>query len=277
MNSRGPFELVSHRLGALPILNHFLDRMGLDALLARWLPAPDRRFRLDPVVAIRLVVINLLVGRAPLYGLGEWAARYAPALLHLGDGDAAWLTDDRVGPALVRLFDADRASLLTELLVGVVNEFTVDTAQMHNDSTSISVHGQYTQADGTPRRGKPTTELTFGHWKDHRPDLKQLVWILTVSADGAVPMAYRITDGNTSDDPTHIPTWDQLVKVLGRRDFLYIADSKLCSGTNMPHIDGEGGRFVTVRACQNFRVTVLCGLTSGHRRGYGRGRRSPPR
>ncbi len=269
--------MVSHRLGALPILNHFLDRMGLDALLARWLPAPDRRFRLDPVVAIRLVVINLLVGRAPLYGLGEWAARYAPALLHLGDGDAAWLTDDRVGPALVRLFDADRASLLTELLVGVVNEFTVDTAQMHNDSTSISVHGQYTQADGTPRRGKPTTELTFGHWKDHRPDLKQLVWILTVSADGAVPMAYRITDGNTSDDPTHIPTWDQLVKVLGRRDFLYIADSKLCSGTNMPHIDGEGGRFVTVRACQNFRVTVLCGLTSGHRRGYGRGRRSPPR
>ena len=216
MNSRGPFELVSHRLGALPILNHFLDRMGLDAVLARWLPAPDRRLRLDPAVAIRLVVINLLVGRAPLYGLGEWAARYAPALLHLGDGDAAWLTDDRVGPALVRLFDADRASLLTELLVGVVNEFTVDTAQMHNDSTSISVHGQYTQADGTPRRGKPTTELTFGHWKDHRPDLKQLVWILTVSADGAVPMAYRLTDGNTSDDPTHIPTWDQLVKVLGR-------------------------------------------------------------
>ncbi|HYS40131.1 MAG TPA: DUF4277 domain-containing protein, partial [Pseudonocardiaceae bacterium] len=92
----GPFELVSHRLGALPILNHFLDRMGLDAVLARWLPAPDRRFRLDPAVAIRLVVINLLVGRAPLYGLGEWAAPYAPALLHLGDGDAAWLTDDRV-------------------------------------------------------------------------------------------------------------------------------------------------------------------------------------
>ncbi len=242
----GPFELVSHRLGALPILNHFLDRMGLDALLARWLPAPDRRFRLDPVVAIRLVVINLLVGRAPLYGLGEWAAPYAPALLHLGDGDAAWLNDDRVGRALVRLFDADRASLLTELLVGVVNEFTVDTAEMHNDSTSISVHGQYTQVDGTPRRGKPTAELTFGHSKDHRPDLKQLVWILTVSADGAVPMAYRLTDGNTSDDPTHIPTWDQLVKVLGRRDFLYIADSKLCSGTNMRHIDGEGGRFVTV-------------------------------
>jgi transposase len=242
----GPFELVSYRLGALPVVNHFLDRIGLDGLLARWLPAPDRRFRLDPAVAIRLVVINLLVGRAPLYGLGEWAAPYAPGLLGLPDGDTAWLNDDRVGRALVTLFDADRASLLTELIVGVVGEFTVDTAEMHNDSTSVSVHGQYADADGTPRRGKSTPAVTFGHSKDHRPDLKQLVFILTVAADGAVPMAYRLADGDTSDDPTHVPTWDGLVKVLGRRDFLYVADSKLCSGTAMRHIDGEGGRFVTV-------------------------------
>jgi transposase len=242
----GPFGLVSHRLGALPLINHFLDRIGLDAALARWLPPPDRRFRLDPATAIRLVVINLLIGRAPLYGLGEWAAPYAPHLLGLPDGDTAWLNDDRVGRALVRLFDADRASLLTELIVGVVAEFNVDTTEMHNDSTSVSVHGQYESADGSPRRGKPTAQVTFGHSKDHRPDLKQLVWILTVSADGAVPMAYRLADGNTSDDPTHIPTWDALVNVLDRRDFLYVADSKLCSANAMRHIDGQGGRFVTV-------------------------------
>jgi transposase len=242
----GPFELVSYRLGALPLLNHFLDRIGLDGLLARWLPAPDRRFQLAPAAAIRLVVINLLVGRAPLYGLGEWAAPYAPGLLGLPDGDTAWLNDDRVGRALVTLFDADRASLLTELIVGVVGEFNVDTAEMHNDSTTISVHGQYAEADGSRRRGKPTAEVTFGHSKDHRPDLKQLVFILTVAADGAVPMAYRLANGDTSDDPTHVPTWDGLVKVVGRRDFLYVADSKLCSGTAMRHIDGEGGRFVTV-------------------------------
>ena len=66
--------------------------------------------------------------------------------------------------------------------------------------------------------------ITFGHSKDHRPDLKQLVWILTVSADGAVPIAYRLADGNTVDDPTHVPTWDGLVALLGRVDFLYVAD-----------------------------------------------------
>ena len=56
---------------------------------------------------------------------------------------------------------------------------------------------------------------------DHRPDLKQLVWILTVAADGAVPVAYRLSDGNTTDDQTHVPIWVQLVALLGRADFLY--------------------------------------------------------
>ncbi|MEO9220869.1 MAG: IS1634 family transposase [Mycobacteriaceae bacterium] len=242
----GPFELVSHRLGALPLLNHFLDRLGLDSALERWLPVPDRRFKLTSASAIRLVVINLLVGRAPLYGLGEWASPYAPHLLGLAGGDTAWLNDDRIGRALTSLFDADRASLLTELILGAIREFQVATTELHNDSTSVSVHGQYADADGRGRRGKPTAAITFGHSKDHRPDLKQLVWILTVSADGAVPIAYRLADGNTSDDPTHVPTWDALVKAIDRRDFLYVADSKLCSAQAMRHIDAHGGRFVTV-------------------------------
>ena len=74
----GPFEMVSYRLGALPLINHFLGRAGLPALLQRWLPPVDRRYRLAPATAITLVVVNLLVGRAPLYGLGEWAAPFAP-------------------------------------------------------------------------------------------------------------------------------------------------------------------------------------------------------
>ena len=53
---------------------------------------------------------------------------------------------------------------------------------MHNDSTSISVQGLYRDADGTPQGGKATPVITFRHSKNHRPDLKQLVWILTVLA-----------------------------------------------------------------------------------------------
>ena len=151
-----------------------------------------------------------------------------------------------MGRALERLFDADRASLLTELMLGVIAEFGIDTAELHNDSTSIACPGSTGQRPATPRGGKPTPVVTFGHSKDHRPDLKQLVWILTVAADGAVPIAYRLADGNTTDDPTHVPTWDGLVALLGRADFLYVADSKLCSREAMGHIAAAGGRFVTV-------------------------------
>lgn len=242
----GRFDLHSQRLGALPLVNHFLGRAGLPDLLGRHLPAGDARVRLVPATAVRLVVTNLLLGRRPLYALGEWAGPFAPGLLGLAPGEADAVNDDRVGRALEALFDADRASLLTELVLGVVTEFGVDTTELHNDSTSISVHGVYRDATGTPRGGKPTPAITFGHSKDHRPDLKQLVWILTVAADGAVPLAYRLADGNTNDDPTHVPTWDQLVNLLGRADFLYVADSKLASTTAMGHIAGAGGRFVTV-------------------------------
>jgi len=155
-------------LGALPLVNHFLHRAELPALLARYLPAGDARARLAPAVAVRLVITNLLVGREPLYGLGEWAARFDPALLGLASGEVGLLGDDRVGRALEALFDADRASLLTELLLGVVVEFGIDTTELHNDSTSISVSGVYRDATGTDRGGKPTPVITFGHSKDHR-------------------------------------------------------------------------------------------------------------
>jgi len=48
------------------------------------------------------------------------AAPYDPALLGLSPGDAPSLNDDRVGHCLDRLFDADRASPLTETVLHVV-------------------------------------------------------------------------------------------------------------------------------------------------------------
>lgn len=242
----GPFELRSARLGALPIVDAFLRRAGVERVLSRWLPAGDRRVALPAAAAIGVLVRNLCLAREPLYGLAEWAERYEPGLLGLAGGEVQLLNDDRVGRALDQLFDADRGSLLTELMLGVIAEFKVDCSQLHNDSTSISLHGAYEQADGRERGGKPTPAAALGHSKDHRPDLKQFVLTLTVSADGAVPLAHRLLDGNTTDDQTHIETWDGLVELAGRPDFLYVADSKLATREQMAHIHCRGGRFVSV-------------------------------
>jgi transposase len=241
-----PFELTTQRLGALPIVDHFLGRIGLQELLERHLPAGDRRVMLPPAVAIGLLVRNLCVAREPLYGLAEWAERHDPGLLGLTESDTGLLNDDRVGRALDQLFDADRGSLLCELMLGVIKEFRVDCSQLHNDSTSITVHGDYTAADGRARAGKPTVAAALGHSKDHRPDLKQFVLTLTVSADGAVPVAHRLLDGNTGDDQTHIQTWDGLCALVGHPRFLYVADCKLATREQMSHIDSHDGRFLSV-------------------------------
>jgi transposase len=246
MSGSADYRLMSQTIGGLPIIDAVLDRLGLPALLEQALPAGDARVKLPPALAVRLVVTNLVAGREPLYGLGEWAARFDPGLLGLGRGQVGLLNDDRVGRALEMLFDADRASLLTTVVLRAVTAFAVDTGQLHNDSTSVTLHGAYRDATGASRGGKPTAAATFGHSKDHRPDLKQLVFILTVAADGGLPLTYRLADGNTNDDPTHVPTWDGLVDLLGKSDFLYVADSKLCSREAMGHIHGGGGRFVTV-------------------------------
>jgi hypothetical protein len=239
-------RLESARIGALPLINAFYDRLGLPALLEAALPVTDPRLKLAPATAIRLVVTNLLIGREPIYGLCEWAARYSPELLGLSEADLAVLNDDRIARALDALFDADRASLLTAVVLAAVRGFNIDTSRLHNDSTSIAVSGVYRTARGQQQRGKPTPAIAFGHSKDHRPDLKQLVWILTVADDGAVPITYRLADGNTNDDLTHVPTWTELVSLLGTPGFLYVADSKLCTGTAMRHIHSRGGRFITV-------------------------------
>jgi hypothetical protein len=239
-------ELYSERVGALPIVNHFLARIGVDEALSTHVPCDDRRLRLAPAAALGVVVRNLIVDHEPVYALGEWALPFDPALLGLEPDQVGLLNDDRVGRSLDRLFDADRATLLTDVVLRAVRTFGIDCSELHNDSTSVTFTGNYKNADGRPRGGKPTAAITFGYNKDHRPDLRQLVWILTVSSDGAVPLAHRVVSGNVTDDVTHLATWDDLCALVGRADFLYVADSKLCTRAAMDHIDGAGGRFVTV-------------------------------
>ncbi len=243
----GSFELVSERLGSLPVLDHFLSRIGFDERLGRHLPKNDQRLRLSPGQVAGVLVRNIVIRHRPLYAIGEWACSFDPALLGLSSGDAGHLNDDRVGRTLDRLFDADRASLLTETVLGAVANFEIDCSELHNDSTTVSFTGNgYDEAGPATRGGRSVPVVTHGHNKDFRPDLRQLVYVLTVSADGAVPVACRIEDGNTNDDTTHVPTWNSLRELLGRANFLYVADAKLCSSAAMRHIDANGGRFVTV-------------------------------
>ena len=243
----GGRTLNSYRVAALPIIDRLLKRMRLDEFLRSYLPRADRRCRIAPSIGVTLLLKNVLLSREPLYGIGEWAARFDPLALGFADTQLPSLNDDRVGRCLDRLFQSDITSMVLALATHVVREFQVDLDELHNDSTTITLHGAYADAAREEKRGQRTRmAITWGYNKDHRPDLKQLLYILTVARDGAVPVYFQVASGNVVDDQTHCATWDLLCRLTGRRNFLYVADCKLASTENMAYIHQHQGRFLTV-------------------------------
>src|SRR3974390_930430 len=98
------------RVGALPILNHFIERMRLEQELS--LALKSSRYA-DALLAL---LKNILVDRNALYAVGEWAALHDVELVAHGK-----IGDDKLGRALDRLFAADRATLQTRIVLAVMN------------------------------------------------------------------------------------------------------------------------------------------------------------
>jgi transposase len=274
-------EYESKCVGAVPLLNHYLERMHLEQTLRQFVPG-DKRQQLEPAIGLTLIVRNILLSRRPLYAIERWARRFDPALL--GWDPEVALNDDRLGRCLTGLFASDCPGLIRTLVKHIIPEFGLDTDQIHNDSTTVTLSGAYEDADGFEVRGRPTLRLARGHNKDHRPDLKQLLFILTTTADGAIPIWVDIDHGNTSDDVTHIRTWNGLRITLNRHDFLYIADCKACSVKTLAHINEHHGRFLTVipatwREHEQFYQELRAGMVQWQdilSKKNGRRKKSPP-
>ena len=163
-----------------------------------------------------------------------------PNLAKLYGWEDTNLNDDILARALDSVFKSDRATLQTEITLSMLSSYKIDTSTIHNDSTSIKFFGEY------KTQSHQSVKLKRGHSKDHRPDLKQLIYNLCVCEDSAVPIHFKCYDGNTTDDSLHVETWLTLRGTLGKSDFLYVADSKLCTSNNMRKIDREQGQFITI-------------------------------
>jgi len=239
--------LRSYAVGALPIMNRLLDRMDLENHLQQHLRADGSRMKIPTTTGLLLLVRNFLLSREPMYGVGEWAQRHAPDLLGLSASQLQYLNDDRVGRCLDRLFEGEVSDLVMSVVRHIVKEFDLSLDELHNDSTTVSFFGSYDDAaEESEQRGRPTVALTYGHSKMRRPDLKQLLYALTVTNDGGVPVYFTTHSGNTVDDQTHQETWNLLKELVGSPDFLYVADCKLATAENMKYIAKNQGRFISV-------------------------------
>ena len=240
------YDLKTERLGPLPLINHFLDRLGLFDIMDNCIPTEDGRCHLLYARRLGILLRSIVTEREPIYRLGEVVHSFAPEGFGVNEDEAKLITDDAIGRALDHLFDADRGSLMTEIVLAAGKRFKLVFKELHNDSSTIKFAGQYKGATGRSIRGKKAPFITYGFSKDHRPDLKQLMFILTTTRDGDVPVQFRCEAGNQSDSRTHEETWEALCQVTGSPDFLYVADSKLCSMEAMEYIDDKQGRLVTV-------------------------------
>ena len=228
------------RIGEIPLLQTVARRLGFDSLLRRYIK-PHGNERYPAADTLLLLVFNIASGRQPLYELGRWTADIDGRLLGRKSSlSEEMFSDDRYGRALDKLFEVDRATLTTDCAVCVVRSAGCELDQLHNDSTTVKTTGRM------PATSPTGLSFEYGHSKDHRPDLKQIVFNLTISADGAVPVHCKTYPGNRTDDTTHIETWKALCGIAGRRDFLYVADRKLCTSKQLSFIAGNGGRVVTI-------------------------------
>jgi hypothetical protein len=133
----------------------------------------------------------------------------------------------------------------------------LELARVKTDATDA-------RASGRSIRGKKAPYVTYGYSKDHRSDLKQLLFILTITRDGEVPVQFRCEAGSGIDSRTHEETWEALARATGRSDFLYVADSKLCNSDAMEHIAKRHGRFVTVLPKSRFEDSEFREWIQGH-------------
>ena len=220
-----PDRLRRKRVGEIPLLLHLAKRLRFDELLGTYVPAHGNE-KIPSAQSLLLLVLNITSGRLPLYELSQWTTDLDGRLIgRESELSPALFNDDRYARALDKLYQADRASLMTDLVLAMVKALQLDLSQLHNDSTSIKTCGQMP--------GKTSSGMQFlrGHSKDHRPDLKQIVFSLSLTADGAVPIHFKAYSGNRTDDTTNIQTWKQLRELAGVADFLYV-DALASNGTH---------------------------------------------
>lgn len=225
------------QLDVFPLVKYYLDQLKLAMVFQKYIK--KGKAEIAPAEVLCMLITNIVISPRPLYQVDSWLAEYTDP-----KGEerliAAKYNDDRLARALDKLFETDRHNLMTEISLQAIEVHHLNVENIHNDSTSVTFTGNYDQEEAGAVRLLP------GYNKDHRPDLKQLVFGLNTTEDGNVPVGFQVFDGNRTDDTTHVSNWNQLRQLLQNEEFVYIADSKLSTTENMLHIHQHHGQFISV-------------------------------
>ncbi|MBW8003993.1 MAG: DUF4277 domain-containing protein, partial [Planctomycetes bacterium] len=160
MSSNNKRGLKRFTVGGIPLITSISERLGLREILSEYI-APYGNETIPTVDTLLILICNITIGRQPLYELEQWVQRIDPNCHGLRIETIDSFNDDRFGRALDRLYLADRASLMTEIVMKMIRVVDLDLSRIHNDSTTVKAYGKI---PGTTRTG---LKLSRGKSKEH--------------------------------------------------------------------------------------------------------------
>nr|WP_067935153.1 DUF4277 domain-containing protein [Alicyclobacillus kakegawensis] len=158
-------------MGPAPVLARLIDWLGWVDIIDQGVSRSD--CKLSVGLRTKALLINVGTNREALYRVEEFYAQHDTEVL-LGEGVSAEdLNDDALARALDALYEAGPERLYTTMALQTLRKLRVmddadDLIPIHADTPSLSVTGEY--LDQTEFR------IDRGFSKDHRPDLKQIVF-----------------------------------------------------------------------------------------------------
>lgn len=180
---------VAHLPLILGILRKLEVAQRIDTMIP---PHPDHVLSCGR--GVEALVLAILDGHHALYKAGtRLEERGMLPLLQPGLQHAS-VHDTRLGQILDALFAANLNRVFGAIALGALETYAIATPWLHQDTTTISLYGAY-EASAGPEAPRPA----YGHNKDGRSDLKQVLLRLGVSGDGGLPLRMRLCDGNRSD------------------------------------------------------------------------------
>lgn len=215
-------------IGTHPVIQYFIDKLRIDEITGSYIKQ-DKRMKLSTEKTLSMLIHNILTTHLPMYEITDWLKPLDEEKIGLDIGESSLISDDRVGKSLESLYNGRHKDIFFRLALRAIKLFDIDCRQIHQDTTTVTFSGKY---EGWYAR----QIMTHGINKDHRPDLKQLVLGMSVTADGAVPLVHEIYNGNQTDDRLHPANHRRLRRLLQRSDFIYVADSKLATDDNLRKI-----------------------------------------
>ena len=183
-----------HPVAHLPLVLGVLRRLEVATIIDRLIP-PHPAHGLSCGRGVEALVLAMLDGHHALSKVGRrLEERGMLTLLQPGLTRIA-LNDDRLGHLLEALCAAHLNKVYGAIALQALAVYAIATPWLHQATTTIALYGAYADEPKSPAAPHPA----YGHSKDGRDDLKQVLLSLGVSGDGGIPLRVGLRDGNRSD------------------------------------------------------------------------------